>query len=97
MFFLSGKTYYEVLWTAPAGNVYYNLAHQYIAAKLNVLDGTTAPANVQAAITSAETFFNTYGPDCYAVSTGAERGHQQCHDTRPIQQRPDRARSLRPQ
>jgi len=36
MFFLSGQTYYEVLWTAPKGNVYYNLGHQYIAAELNI-------------------------------------------------------------
>jgi hypothetical protein len=61
-FFLSGKTYYEVLWTAPAGNVYYNLAHQYIAAKLNILNGASSTPAVNAAITYAETFFKTYTP-----------------------------------
>lgn len=39
-FFLSGKTYIEVLNTQPkGGNAYYMLAHQYIAAELNMLAG----------------------------------------------------------
>jgi hypothetical protein len=40
-FFLSGQSYYQVLWTPPRGNTYYNLAHQYIAAELNVLAGAS--------------------------------------------------------
>lgn len=39
IFFLSDMSYIMVMWTPPRGNAYYNLAHQYIAAKLNVLDG----------------------------------------------------------
>ena len=61
-FFLSGKTWYEVFWTAPKGNAYYNLAHQYEAAKLNILSGVDSPASVDAAIAWAENFFNTYTP-----------------------------------
>ena len=63
-FFQSGKNYYEVLWTPPSGgNPYYQLAHQYIAAKLNVLKGAYAPPEVQAAIAWAENqFFNLYPP-----------------------------------
>jgi len=61
-FFLSGKTYYEVLWTAPAGNAYYNLAHQYIAAKLNILNGASTTPAVDSAITFAESFFSTKTP-----------------------------------
>lgn len=38
-FFLSGKSWYNVLWTAPQGNAYYILAHAYIAARLNQLNG----------------------------------------------------------
>lgn len=72
-FFLSGKTYYQVLWTPPAGNAYYNLAHQYIAAKLNVLNGASAPAEVTAAIAAADTFFNTYTPAQAAGLKGAAR------------------------
>jgi hypothetical protein len=62
VFYLSGKTWYQVFWTPPAGNAYYNLAHQYMAAKLNILNGATASPAVLAAISSAETFFATALP-----------------------------------
>ncbi len=39
-FFLSGMSYYDVLWETPkGGNAYYLLAHQWIAAYLNELNG----------------------------------------------------------
>jgi hypothetical protein len=56
------KTYYDVLWTAPQGNAYYNLAHQYIAAKLNILNGASSTPAVDAAINWAETFFTNNLP-----------------------------------
>jgi hypothetical protein len=40
-FFLSGQSYYEVLWTQPAGNAYYILARAYIAAQLNGINGAS--------------------------------------------------------
>ena len=61
-FYLSGKTYYQVLWTSPAGNAYYQLSFQYIAAGLNQLNGASVPAEVLAAYNSATTLFNTYTP-----------------------------------
>lgn len=62
-FFLSGKTWFQVFWTPPAGgNVYYQLAHQYMAAVLNKLNGASSTSAVDAAIASATTFFNTYTP-----------------------------------
>jgi hypothetical protein len=62
-FYLSGTSYYEVLWTAPKkGNAYYQLAHQYIAAKLNMLRGAEAPNEVIVAISSAESLFEDYTP-----------------------------------
>jgi hypothetical protein len=61
-FFLSGQTYYQVLWTAPRGNPYYILAHQYIAAKLNLLNGASSTPEVDAAITFAESFFASKTP-----------------------------------
>jgi hypothetical protein len=70
-FFLSGQTYYQVLWTAPKGNAYYNLAHQYIAAKLNVLNGASSTAEVDAALAYAENFFATKTPS--ASMTKAQR------------------------
>jgi hypothetical protein len=61
-FFISGQTYYQVLWTPPAGNAYYILAHQYIAAKLNILNGATSTPAVNSAITFAESFFSSKMP-----------------------------------
>lgn len=62
VFFLSGASWYTVFWTPPAGNQYYNLAHQYMAARLNVLDGASTPSAVASAIASATTLFQTYSP-----------------------------------
>lgn len=61
-FYLSGKTWYQVFWTAPAGNAYYILAHQYMAVKLNILNGASTTPTVTAAITGAGNFFNTKTP-----------------------------------
>ncbi len=61
-FFLSGATYYQVLWTPPRGNVYYILSYQYIAAKLNILNGAASTPEVDAALSWAQSFFNTYTP-----------------------------------
>jgi hypothetical protein len=46
-FYLSGNTWMGVLNTEPAGNKYYNLAHQYIAATLNQASGACVPSGVQ--------------------------------------------------
>jgi hypothetical protein len=61
-FFLSGKTWYQVFNTPPAGNAYYQLAHQYMAAILNQLSGASTPSAVQTAINTATGLFNTYTP-----------------------------------
>ncbi|WP_299029843.1 hypothetical protein, partial [uncultured Thermanaerothrix sp.] len=62
-FFLINQTYYQVMWTSPiGGNAYYILAHQYIAARLNIYNGAWAPSSVNDAIAWAESFFNTYKP-----------------------------------
>jgi hypothetical protein len=66
---LSGKTYHQVLWTAPQGNAYYILAHAYIAAKLNVLNGASSTPAVDAAITFAQSFFGTKGPNSSLTKT----------------------------
>lgn len=62
-FFLSSDTWYGVFWTAPKGNPYYILAHAYMAAKLNILDGASTTPAVVSAISFAETFFSTYTPE----------------------------------
>jgi hypothetical protein len=60
-FFSSGMTYYEVLWTAPAGNPYYILAHQYIAAELNILAEASDEA-VSSEMAAAKALLETYTP-----------------------------------
>ncbi len=67
-FFSSGKTWMEVLWTAPRGDAYYILAHQYIAAVLNVANGATPPAEVAAVIDDATAWFSSHGPGVPASS-----------------------------
>ncbi len=69
-FFLSGQTWYEVFWTSPSGNAYYNLAHQYMAAKLSIMNGAD-PTDAASAIASAETLFGTYTP----ADIGALKGN----------------------
>jgi hypothetical protein len=62
-FFRSNQTWLQVLKTPPkGGNAYYILAHQYIAAQLNILNGASSTDEVNTAITWAEGFFNTYTP-----------------------------------
>jgi hypothetical protein len=59
LFFSSGKTYYQILWSAPKkGDAYLILAHQYIAAQLNDLNGVTMSPAVQAAFNSATAYFS---------------------------------------
>jgi len=69
-FYLSGQTYYEVLWTTPSGgNAYYILAHAYIAAELNFLNGAD-PSAAQASFIAATALFNTYTPAQIAALRG---------------------------
>ena len=71
-FYSSGTTYYQVLWTPPAGgNSYYILSSQYIAAQLNVLNGASTPPDIVPAMSFADTFFNTYTP----ATAGAWKGN----------------------
>ena len=72
-FFLSGRSYYQVLWTPPAGNAYYNLAHQYIAAELNILNGAASTPEVDAALAYAENLFSTKTPAQVAALKGGAK------------------------
>jgi hypothetical protein len=72
-FFLSGQSYYEVLWTPPqGGNAYYILAHAYIAAELNQLNGASIPADVQYAYDAATDLFEKYTPEEVADFKGKD-------------------------
>jgi len=74
-FFYSGQSYYAVLWTNPAGgNAYYILAHAYIAAELNKLNGANFSA-AKEAFDAATALFNDPGntPDYVAGLKGKKR------------------------
>jgi hypothetical protein len=73
VFFLSGKSYYQVLWTAPNGNAYFILAHAWIATTLNGLNDASMPPEVLSAWNEGTTLFSTYTP----AQIGAQRGSQQ--------------------
>ena len=60
-------TWFDVFWTAPKGNAYYNLAHQYEAATLNALNGASVPTEVQDALDDATAFFETHTPASFAA------------------------------
>ena len=55
-FFSSGLSWYELFWTPVAGRKYVSLAHQYMAAKLNVLNGAD-DTDIAAALAAAEAWF----------------------------------------
>jgi hypothetical protein len=69
-------TWFTVFWTSPGGNAYYQLAQQYMAAKLNILNGAD-PSAVSSAITSAEDLFDTYTPADIAGLKGNDPLRQQ--------------------
>jgi hypothetical protein len=75
-FYLSGQTWQQVLDTA--GNTapgYYQLAHQFIAATLNVAKGASVPTGVGATLALADEWLNNNGPaNCSAKnSCGQQR------------------------
>ncbi len=67
-FYLSGQSYYGVLWTKPRGNAYYILAHQFIAARLNILGGASSTPEVDEALAWSEAFFSQYTPNGWPAS-----------------------------
>ncbi len=66
----TGFSWHKVFWTAPGGNAYYQLAHQYQAAVLNILNEASAPSSVTDAIANAEKLFKKYTPDQIAALKG---------------------------
>ncbi len=62
VFYLSGQSYLEVLWTPPRGNEYYILAFQFIAAQLNDLAGADISV-IADDLDRATYYFENYTPD----------------------------------
>jgi uncharacterized repeat protein (TIGR01451 family) len=77
-------TWYKVFWTSPSGNAYYQLAHQYEAAVLNILNDADAPASVTNAIAHAEALFEQYSPADIAALKGNDPLRKDFIDTAGI-------------
>lgn len=81
VFFESHQSYYAVMYTNPrGGNAYYILAHQYIAAHLNVLSGASIPDNVLVAWNEATNLFEQYTPEEISKLEGEDVTRQQFID-----------------
>jgi hypothetical protein len=66
-FFLSGKSYHQVIWTPPKkGNAYYILARQFIAAQLNMFNGAYTPPKVMHVWNKSFDMFFNYTPEMIA-------------------------------
>ncbi len=73
VFFLSELSFYEVLWTQPSGgNAYHILSHAYIAARLNLLNGASIPADVETALNDATALFGLYTPEFIGGLSGRD-------------------------
>jgi hypothetical protein len=72
-FFSSGKSYLQTLNTPTGGNVYYTLAHQYIATKLNRLSGASTPSAVLDAFEAATDLFEATTPAQAVALKGTAR------------------------
>jgi len=69
-FYLSGMSWIDLFNTPVKGNVYYNLAHQFMAAYLNTLKGIYVPAEVTNALTDAHEIFEAKTPDYFKKVKG---------------------------
>jgi hypothetical protein len=62
LFFNSGRSWYRTFWTPPkGGDAYLQLAHQYMAARLSIEAGASAPPEVASALSQAEALFDAVG------------------------------------
>jgi hypothetical protein len=74
LFFHSGKSWMTLFKTPPkGGDAYLQLAHQYMAARLNVEAGASVPSSVASAMTSAEALFNAVGSSFNTTQTTQAR------------------------
>jgi len=62
-FYLADKSWYDTLWTEGAQHPYYILAHAWIAAWLNSLDGSWTPMEIRQALAESESLFAIYSPE----------------------------------
>ncbi len=74
LFLGTGKSYYQVLWMNPSGgNAYLILAHPYIAAEMNQLNGASISGDVLAAYNEARTLLVKYQGSLSIPKTSPDR------------------------
>lgn len=66
LFFINDFSWFDAMWTPPAGNAYWQLSRQWIAATLNVTAGSDG-SSVSAQLQCGEALFGTYSPDQVAL------------------------------
>jgi hypothetical protein len=73
LFFNSGLTWQQIMDTSDAGgNAYINLAHQYIAAVLNVANGACEPDSVKQFIDLSTGFFQSFALGSSFCASGGQ-------------------------
>lgn len=72
-FFNSGRTWIVLLHEPTKGEAYIQLAHQYMAARLNVLGGASVPGTVQSALDEATAMFQAAGASFGSAQTRRAR------------------------
>jgi hypothetical protein len=65
-------TWYDVFWTAPKGNAWYNLAHQWMAAYLNAMNGAATPDEVDTALADGAWLLEM-GPGAFVAPKGTAK------------------------
>ena len=71
----SGMSWFEVFWTSPkGGNVWYQLAHQWMAAKLNILNGAD-PSAVSGIMDDAYDWLVNHDPAAKIKGKDAKDAH----------------------
>ena len=74
LFFNSGKSWMTLFKTPPkGGDAYLQLAHQYMAARLNVEAGASVPPDIAVAMAGAEAMFNSVGSSFNKTQTTQAR------------------------
>lgn len=79
LFFNSGLTYWDMMQlSVQGGNAYVNLAHQYIAAVLNVANGACDSSVVDSYIALAAGYFSSWPAGSSFCATGGAPGGTYC-------------------
>lgn len=65
-FFISGSTWYELFQISPRGSAYIQLAHQYMAAMLNLAAGAPEPLDVSSSLSGITAWLSSNTPDSYS-------------------------------